>query len=177
MLSIRQFSAAIQEGDQLPSAITGVVSFADGGFSNENVDIAEYVKNKKVVIVGYPGAFTPTCMAQHIPDFIEKAEAIKAAGCDEILALSVNDPFVVTAFAESLGGKQLVNYIADGNGELTKALGMTIDLKVAQLNDDRIRRCSLLVKDGQVLNLNDEGGPGLTDVSGADRILSQLGKN
>ena len=93
------------------------------------------MKNKKVVIVGYPGAFTPTCMAEHVPDFIEKAAAIKAAGCDEILALSVNDPFVVTAFAEKLGGKQLVNYIADGNGELTKALGMAMDLSVAQLGD------------------------------------------
>ena len=129
-----------------------------------------------MVIVGYPGAFTPTCMATHVPDFIAKAAAIKAAGCDEILALSVNDPFVVTAFAEKLGGKQLINYIADGNGELTKAMGLQLDLSVAQLGDDRAKRCSLLIKDGQVLNLNNEDGPGLTEISGADRILEQLGK-
>ena len=70
-------------------------------------------------------------MATHVPDFIAKAEAIKAAGCDEILALAVNDPFVITAFAEKLGGKQQINYIADGNGELTKALGLQLDLSVA----------------------------------------------
>ena len=101
--------------------------------------------------------------------------AIKAAGCDEILALSVNDPFVVTAFAEKLGGKGLVNYVADGNGELTKALGLELDLSVAQLGTNRTKRCSMIVKEGVLLEFNNEDGPGLTEVSGADRVLEQLG--
>ena len=164
--------AAIAAGDKLPSAIASVVRH-DGanGFSSEIVDIAEYIQGKKVVIVGYPGAFTPTCMATHVPDFIAKAEAIKAAGCDEILALSVNDPFVVTAFAEKLGGKQLISYVADGNGELTKALGLELDLSVAQLGNNRTKRCSMIVRQGQVIEMNNEDGPALTEVSGADRVL------
>ena len=130
-----------------------------------------------MVIVGYPGAFTPSCTASHIPDFISKAESIKAAGCDEIIALAVNDPFVISAFAEKLGGKQLVNYVADGNGELTKALGLELDLSVAQLGNNRSKRFSMIVKEGQVIEFNNEDGPALTEISGADRILSQLGKN
>ena len=81
-----------------------------------------------MALVGYPGAFTPTCMATHIPEYIGLAESIKAAGADEIIALSVNDPFVVTAFADSLGSKGLINYMADGNGEFTKELDLEIDL-------------------------------------------------
>ena len=136
-LVLRSF-ATIAAGDKIPSAVVSVVKHdGENGFQSEIVDAAEYLQGKKVVIVSYPGAFTPTCMATHVPDFIAKAEAIKAAGCDEILALAVNDPFVVTAFAEKLGGKQQINYIADGNGELTKALGITLDLSVAQLGNDR----------------------------------------
>ena len=131
-MAIMRSFATVSNGDAVPSALASVVSHnGENGFQSEIVDIAEYVQGRKVVIVGYPGAFTPTCMATHVPDFIAKAEQMKAAGRDEILALSVNDPFVVTAFAEKLGGKQLVNYIADGNGELTKALGLELDLSVA----------------------------------------------
>ena len=168
--------ATIAKGGHMPSALASVVRHdAENGFSSEIVDMADYVQGKKVCIVGYPGAFTPTCMATHVPDFIAKAEAIKAAGCDEILALSVNDPFVVTAFAEKLGGKGLVNYVADGNGELTKALGLELDLSVAQLGTNRTKRCSMIVKEGVLLEFNNEDGPGLTEVSGADRVLEQLG--
>ena len=140
--------ATIAKGGRVPSALASVVRHDGEGFSSDIVDMADYLQGKKVCIVGYPGAFTPTCMATHVPDFIAKAEAIKAAGCDEILALAVNDPFVVTAFAEKLGGKGLVNYVADGNGELTKALGLELDLSVAQLGTNRTKRCSMIVKEG-----------------------------
>lgn len=164
--------ATIAKGANVPSALASVVRHdAESGFSSEIVDMAEYCKNKKVCIVGYPGAFTPTCMATHVPDFIAQAETIKAAGCDEILALAVNDPFVVTAFAEKLGGKGMISYIADGNGEFTKALGLELDLSVAQLGNDRTKRCSMIIKDGVVLEFNNEDGPGLSEISGADRII------
>ena len=120
----------------------------ENSYSSQTVDISVYLQGKKVVIVGYPGAFTPTCAARHVPDFIRKAEALRNAGCDEILALSVNDPFVVCAFAESLEGNSRVNYIADGNGELTKALGLQIDRSSILLGSDRTRRCSILVNRG-----------------------------
>ena len=123
----------IKVGDAIPSAKVSVVKFdaAKNGFSSEIVDTQEYFKNKTVVLVGYPGAFTPTCMATHIPEYINNAQTIKSKGTDEIIAMSVNDPFVVSAFAEKLGGKHLVNYIADGNGDFTKALGLEFNLTAA----------------------------------------------
>lgn len=105
MGAMRSF-ASVSVGDKVPSAVVSVVKHdGQNGFQSEIVDASDYIQGKKVVIVGYPGAFTPSCTASHIPDFIKNAEAIKAAGCDEILALAVNDPFVITAFAEKLGGK------------------------------------------------------------------------
>ena len=166
--------STIAAGDKVPSASVSVVSHNGEKFQDDAVDIAQYVSGKKVVIVGYPGAFTPTCTDTHMPDFIAQAEAIKAAGADEILVLAVNDPFVITAFAEKLGGKQLINFVADGNGEFTKALGLGLDLSVAQLGNNRTKRCSMIVSEGKVIEVNSEDGPALTEISGADRILEQL---
>ena len=87
---------SVKPGDKFPQAVVAIVKFdPDNGFENEIVDINEYFENKNVVLIGYPGAFTPTCMASHIPQFISQAETIKSKGADEIIAMSVNDPFVV----------------------------------------------------------------------------------
>ena len=120
----------IKVGAKVPTAIRVAIikHSATKGFETSDVDFSEYCEGKNLVVIGYPGAFAPTCMSRHIPDFISNAEKIKNKGADEILALSVNDPFVVTAFAEYLGGKHLINFIADGNGFLSKALGLTQDL-------------------------------------------------
>jgi len=124
---LRRF--AVNVGDKFPQAVVAVVKYEGGeGFTNEIVDINEYFENKNIVLIGFPGAFTPTCMMQHIPQFIQKADELKAKGADEVIAMSVNDPFVTIAFAELLGGITKVNFIADGNGELTQALGMDMDL-------------------------------------------------
>ena len=88
--------------------------------------------------------------------------------------MSVNDPFVVTEFAKLLDGKDLVNFIADGNGEFTKALGMGLDLSVVQLGDTRTKRCSMIIKRNSVVELNNEDGPGFTEVSSAATIVSQM---
>jgi len=177
MMTAQSRFMSVKVGDKVPSALLSIVKH-DGqtGFSSEIVDTAEYFSNKNVVIVGYPGAFTPTCMSTHIPEFIESAEKIKEQGAvDEIIALSVNDPFVVTAFAEKLGGKTLVSFAADGNGEFTKALGLDLDLSAVQLAH-RTRRSSIIIKRDTIIELNDEQGAGLTEVSSAGRILEQLGK-
>ena len=154
LFRMMQFSSrafAVQVGDSVPSVEVPIVRFKDGAFAHEKFNLAEYCKNKHVVVVGYPGAFTPTCMATHIPEYITNAEKIKSTkGVDEILALSVNDPFVVKAFAEHLGGKDKINYIADGNGELTRALGQECDLSVAHLAK-RGNRMSLVIKGDKVI--------------------------
>ena len=87
--------------------------------------------------------------------------------------MSVNDPFVVTEFARYLDGKNLVNFIADGNGEFTKALGLDFDLSVVQLGNCRTKRCSMIIKRNAVVELNNEDGPGFTEISSAATILSQ----
>ena len=124
---------AIKVGDSIPSAKVSVFKYdtAKNNFSSDIVDTQEYFKNKTFVLVGYPGAFTPTCMATHIPEYINNAQTIKSKGTDEIIAMSVNDPFVVSAFAEKLGGKHLVNFIVDGNCDFTKALGLDFNLTAA----------------------------------------------
>ena len=114
-------------------------------------------------------------MATHIPDYINNATKVKEQGADEIICMSVNDPFVVSAFAEKLGGKQHVNYLADGNGQFTKALGIELDLSVAQLSV-RGRRLSMVIKKNTVIEINDENGPKLTEVSSCSTILKQVKK-
>lgn len=166
----RLFST-IKVGDKLPSALVSVVKHGEDGFKSESVDTSSYFENKHVVLVGYPGAFTPTCMATHIPQYIENAEQIKAQGADEVICMSVNDPFVVTAFAQHLGGKDKVSFLADGNGEFTKALGLEMDLSVAFLAT-RGKRMSMVVKNNEVVEMNNEDGPGLTETSSCSTILN-----
>ena len=128
----KRLFATIENGHEVPSAQVGLVKYSTHkGYETSHVDFKEYVDGKNVVVVGYPGAFIPTCMGQHLPGFIKIADQLKKQGTDEILALSVNDPFVVTAFAEYLGGHDLISYVADGNGDLTRALGLELDLSAA----------------------------------------------
>lgn len=166
---------SIKVGDKIPSANVAIVKYGANGFQSEVVDTAKYFENKHIVLVNYPGAFTPTCMATHIPDYINNATKVKEQGADEIICMSVNDPFVVSAFAEKLGGKQHVNYLADGNGQFTKALGIELDLSVAQLSV-RGRRLSMVIKKNTVIEINDENGPKLTEVSSCSTILKQVKK-
>ena len=169
-LARRNFSVKV--GDAFPSATVSVVKCdTKGDFASEIVDASEYLANKNVVVVGYPGAFTPTCMSTHLPEYIAQAQKIKDQGADEIIALSVNDPFVVTAFAKFLDGKHLVNFIADGNGELTKALGLGMDLSAVQLGEVRSKRFSMIIKRGSVVEFNNEEGPSLSEKSAAATIL------
>ena len=93
-------------------------------------------------------------------------------GADEILALSVNDPFVVTAFAEYLGGKQLISFLADGNGELTSALNIGMDLSAVQMGQIRTRRLSMVIKRNRIIHFNDEEGAQFSEISSAQRLLA-----
>ena len=126
-------------------------------------------------MVAIPGAFTPTCMGTHLPEYIRDATKIKAGGVDEIICLTVNDPFVTTAFAEKLNGKQLLTFMADGNGELCKKLGLEFDV-TATLLGVRMRRASIIVSQGKVIEFNDENGGKLTEVSCSTTIMKQVGK-
>lgn len=135
--------------------------------------VEDLTKGKKVVIFGLPGAFTPTCSAKHVPSYVANYDALKAKGVETIICMSVNDAFVMGAWAkeQKTGGK--VRMMGDGSAQYTKALGLELDL-VARGMGVRCQRFSALVDNGVVKTLNVEA-PGKYEVSGAETMLSQLG--
>ena len=157
----------IKAGDKIPSV--KLRHMTKDGVKEITTD--EIFKGKKVAIFGLPGAFTPTCSAKHLPGYVEKADAFKAAGVDEIWCLSVNDAFVMGAWGKDQHTEGKVRMIGDGDAAFAKATGLTLDLNGKGLGL-RSNRYSMLVKDGKVVQLNVEA-PGQFTVSDADTILAQ----
>jgi glutaredoxin/glutathione-dependent peroxiredoxin len=166
--AIKEFSMTIQVGDTLPEA-TFMTKGADGP---EPRTTAEVFGGRTVALFAVPGAFTPTCSARHLPGFLDKAEALKAKGVDAIACTSVNDIFVLEAWAKSQNVGDTVIMLADGNGAFAKALGLDMDAAKFGLGT-RSQRYSMLVEDGVVRQLNVEEG-GAFEVSSADYLLSRL---
>lgn len=134
--------------------------------------VENLVKGKKIVIFGLPGAFTPTCSAQHVPGYVEHAAAIKAKGADEIWCVAVNDAFVMGAWAKDQKVGKSVRMMSDGSAEWTKALGLELDL-VARGLGIRSQRYLMILNDGVVHHLAVEG-PGKFEVSDAASALKGL---
>ncbi len=158
----------IAVGDRIPSATL----FRMGADGPEAVSTDEYFAGRKVVMFGLPGAFTPTCSAKHVPGFLEHAQAIKNKGVDKIACLSVNDAFVMGAWAKDQGTGNEIDMLADGSCELTRKMGLEFDLSERGLGL-RSRRYAMVVEDGVVRHLAVEDGPGLS-VSSAEEILKVL---
>jgi peroxiredoxin len=158
----------INVGDAVP-AMT-LVKATDGG--PVPVTTAELFGGRTVALFSVPGAFTPTCSAKHLPGFVANADAIRARGTDEIVCVSVNDAFVMAAWGKSAGVDGKVTMIADGNGDFSKALGLTFDGSGYGMGL-RGQRFSMLIKDGVVASLNVEP-PGAFGVSSAEHLLEQL---
>lgn len=156
---------AIQEGEKIPA-----VTVKNPDMSDVTTD--ELFSGKKVVLFAVPGAFTPTCSNQHLPGYIEQADAIKAKGVDEIICLSVNDAFVMGAWGEDRGAGDKVRMIADGNGDLTKAIGLEMDGSGIGFGL-RCQRFAAVIDDGTVTKLAVEE-PMKFEVSAAEAILSAL---
>ncbi|KAK2645645.1 hypothetical protein Ddye_020840 [Dipteronia dyeriana] len=161
--------APIAVGDSLPD---GTLAYFDEQDQLQNVSIHSLAAGKKIVLFGVPGAFTPTCSTKHVPGFVEKADELKSKGVSEILCLSVNDPFVMKAWAKTYPENKHVKFLADGSGTYTHALGLELDLSDKGLGI-RSRRFSLLVEDLKVKAANLESGGDFT-VSSADDILKAL---
>jgi len=159
---------AIRVGDSVPDVTLAVM----GHRGPEQVSTGDLFKGKKVVAFAVPGAFTPTCSAQHLPGFVANADAIRAKGVDSIMCLSVNDVFVMDAWGKDQDVGETVAMVADGSGALAGALGLELDLTARGLGV-RSQRYSMIIDDGVVSALNvDEGGA--FEVSSAERILEQL---
>ncbi|KAL8170732.1 hypothetical protein V2J09_022536 [Rumex salicifolius] len=161
--------APIAAGDTIPD---GTLSYFDETDQKQDVSIHSLAAGKKVVLFAVPGAFTPTCSLKHVPGFIEKAAELQAKGVDEILCISVNDPFVMKAWAKTYPENKHVKFLADGSATYTHSLGLELDLSDKGLGV-RSRRFALLVDDLKVKVANIETGGEFT-VSGADEILSAL---
>ena len=165
----------IEIGNSLPDA-TLYESTAFGEacpLSPEKVSVAAATKGKKVVIFGLPGAYTPTCSAQHVPGYVEQLAALKAKGVDEVWCVAVNDGFVMAAWGKQLGSFGKVRMLGDDSAEFAKKLGLDKDLTAAGMGV-RMQRFSLLVEDGVVKRVNVEK-PGKFEVSDARTMLGQLG--
>ncbi len=164
----------IKVGDTLPAGTLSEYSEVEGNgcsLGPNPVDVQKAIAGKTIAVFAVPGAFTPTCSAKHVPGFVEKAAEFKAAGVDEIWCLSVNDPFVMGAWARDQHTDGKVRMLADGSGVFAQALGLTLDLTARGMGV-RSNRYSMLVKDGKVATLNVEG-PGKFEVSDADTLLAQ----
>ena len=122
---------------------------------------------------GLPGAFTPTCSAKHVPGYVAKLDALKAKKVDEVWCVSVNDGYVMAAWGKDQRAIGKVRMLGDGSGELTKKLGLEVDLAKFGMGV-RMQRFSMLVDDGVVKELNVEQ-PGKFEVSDVDTMLKQLG--
>ena len=164
----------IKVGDTLPAVTLSEYSEVEGNgcsIGPNPVDVAKAAAGKTIALFAVPGAFTPTCSAKHVPGYVEKYSEFKAAGVDEIWCVSVNDPFVMGAWARDQKTDGKVRMLADGSAEFAKATGLTLDLTGRGMGL-RSNRYSMLVKDGKVATLNVEA-PGKFEVSDADTLLAQ----
>ncbi len=159
----------ISVGDKLPD-VTFKTMTADGP---ADVSTAEVFADKKVVLFAVPGAFTPTCHQKHLPGFMENLAAFKAKGVDVVACTAVNDVFVMNAWAKANAAEDMIAFLADGNGEFAKALGLDLDATGSGLGI-RSRRYAMLVEDGVVKILNVEEVPSVAEKSSAQALLEAM---
>lgn len=159
----------IQIGDAIPN----VTMKRFGAAGLEDFSFSDYIKNKKVVLFAVPGAYTPTCALKHLPGYVANAESIKSKGVDEIICLSVNDPFVMKAWGESANAADKVTMTSDWNAALVSAMGLTMDGSGAGLGT-RAQRFSMVIENGIVKDLQVEPVASAVELSGADVCLARL---
>lgn len=158
----------IKIGEKVPSATL----YRMGNDGPEPVSTDDYFKGRKVVVFGLPGAFTPTCSAKHVPGFVHHAAEFAAKGVDAIACISVNDAFVMGAWGKDQGAGDKVDMLADGSADLTKAMGLELDLSGRGFGV-RSQRYAMLVEDGTVKHISVEES-GSFGVSSADAMLKAV---
>ena len=164
----------IKVGDTLPAVTLMEYAEVEGdgcSLGPNAVDVGKASAGKTIALFAVPGAFTPTCSARHVPGYVEKFADLKAAGVDEFWCVSVNDAFVMGAWARDQKTAGKVRMLADGSGAFAQACGLTLDMNARGMGI-RSSRYSMLVKDGKVASLNIESA-GKFEVSGADTLLAQ----
>ncbi len=165
----------IEPGARIPAAtLAESTEFGDAcPIAPAKISTSEATQGKKIVVFGVPGAFTPTCSERHVPGYLANYDAFRAKGVDELWCIAANDGFVMAAWGKSLNALGKIRFLGDGSAELTKKLGLELDLTANGMGT-RLRRCSLLIDDGVVKQVNVEA-PGKFEVSNAETLLKQLG--
>ena len=158
---------SIQAGDKIPDVTLKFM----GEKGPQDITTGDIFNGKKVVLFAVPGAFTPGCSLTHLPGYVVHADTIKAKGVDSIVCMSVNDAFVMDAWGKSQNAEQLL-MLADGNAELTAALGLEMDASGYGMGK-RSQRFALIAEDGVVSFIAVEPAGGV-DVSAAEKIIEQL---
>ena len=158
---------AINVGDRLPD-VPLTVATPDGP---EQTTSTDFFAGRRVALFAVPGAYTPTCSARHLPSYVERASELKGKGVDDIACISVNDAFVMSAWNKSDGSED-ITMLADGNGDFSEAIGLTMDASKFGMGK-RSQRYSMVVNDGVVEQLNVEA-PGEYRASSAETLLEQL---
>jgi peroxiredoxin len=160
-------------GDRLPEAtLTESTEFGEAcPVSPTPVPISEALRDKRVVIFGLPGAYTPTCSAKHVPGYLERLAELKARNVDEVWCVSVNDGFVMAAWGRDQNAIGKIRMLGDGGADLAKKLGLEVEIPGMGV---RMKRFSMFVDDGVVKTLNVEA-PGKFEVSDAATMVKQLG--
>ncbi|UPH72332.1 peroxiredoxin [Abyssibius alkaniclasticus] len=160
----------IQPGDKLPSATFLQI----GAAGPEPVASADVFKGKRVALFGLPGAYTGTCSTLHVPSFMRVAPALRDAGVDAIVCVSVNDPFVMKAWGEATGGADAgLTFLADADGGFIKSIGLDFTAPPSGLIG-RSQRFAALVDDGEVKILNVEPSAGECNLSAGETLLAQM---
>ena len=158
----------LKVGDKIPEAILKCI----GSDGIVNIEVGKHFSNKKIVLFSVPGAFTPTCSAKHLPGFVEYSSDILSKGVDEIICISVNDPFVMNAWEKDQNSKGKVTLLADGNGDFTEALGLSFDGSGFGLGK-RGQRFVIIIDKGIIVHLAIEKA-GSFEVSSAESVLKAL---
>lgn len=161
---------AISVGDKLPNATLSLM----GAEGPETVELSSLMDGKKVVLFALPGAYTGVCSTSHVPSFIRNVDALKEKGVDHIVCVSVNDPFVMGAWAKDTGADEAgIMFLGDAESTFTKAVGMDFSAPPAGLID-RSQRYALMAEDGVVKVMNPESTPGVCDISSGETLLAAL---
>ncbi len=159
----------IKTNNELPSVSVKIIKNND----IKEINFKEYASYKKLVVFAVPGAFTPTCNNSHLPHFISQIDAFKKKGVDEIICLAVNDAFVLKVWAAHHKAENKVTFMADGNAEVTRALGMILDATPFGMGV-RSQRYSMYVDNGIIRLINVEPSSGACIISDASALLSQI---
>ena len=158
----------IKKGDKLPDATVFILEK-----DPKEVSIKEIVGDKKVILFGLPGAFTPTCSAKHLPGFVLATNQIKNKGIEKVVCISVNDPFVMDAWGKTHNVQDKILMVGDSKGEFTKKIGAELNLNNRGLGI-RSTRYTMLVEKGYVLKISEEEVAGKCEITAAENFLREI---